>query len=248
MDSTRTRALVCGLVIALALDVEAVLQAKTGSKQENVPFDEGALIDLGDINNEPLPEYYAARAEKKIISKFWTDLEKRRMAKLKDCEASLWNKTQNVWPVDESLAVNEMPLDINMHVEKLVPVYEGQAVVRDIETSLLECFSAFRKANGKDTPVHRKIDDLVINVSQQIDQLDACRSAGGTAPPFEKTLNSLKRIKVQADKALYYSEVEAQLESTVLKLILDKQTCFASLGLPETMKKELEYPVLSGSS
>ncbi|XP_055868776.1 translation initiation factor IF-2-like [Biomphalaria glabrata] len=195
---------------------------------------------------EPLPEYIAARPESRVVSKYWTELESRRMATLKTCEMRLWDKSQIGAPAPQkgtNVVRKSLSPDVN---EVFVPVYEGRAVVQDIETSLKKCLDELRRIENRNNEKTALFDAYLTAIGQEIDQIESCQLVGGDLN-FEKTAAAVARIKSQVAKQPDLLEAMDFLTSTIVKLKLDKDTCVASLGLPQRASDELSYPNIPGS-
>nr|KAI8733419.1 WW domain-binding protein 11-like; partial [Biomphalaria glabrata] len=196
---------------------------------------------------EPLPEYIAARPESRVVSKYWTELESRRMATLKACEMRLWDKSQIGAQAPQkgtNVVRKSLSPDVN---EVFVPVYEGRAVVQDIETSLKKCLDELRRIENRNNEKTALFDAYLTAIGQEIDQIESCQLVGGDLN-FEKTAAAVARIKSQVAKQPDLLEAMDFLTSTIVKLKLDKETCVASLGLPQRASDELSYPNIPGSS
>ncbi|KAH9512349.1 hypothetical protein Btru_039287 [Bulinus truncatus] len=74
--------------------IRAVLTATGNAETPSRPGAEIVDVIVPDVL-EPLPEYIAARPETKVLSRYWAELESRRMATLKMCEQKLWDRTQH---------------------------------------------------------------------------------------------------------------------------------------------------------
>ncbi|CAL1545537.1 unnamed protein product [Lymnaea stagnalis] len=226
----------------------------TDPKQNHIQPDTPITVDIeAPISLEPLPEYYASTSEKKLISKYWEELETRRMAMLRECESKLWSKTQQTaagspgailyLPSEASkVAKRAKPTSPTLVAKVLIPEYEGRAVVDEIEESLAKCLRETRRLRGPSKGENHKADGYITEIGRQLDQIGACQAAGGVPPSFEKTDVAIGRVKGQIAKAAGEAEVLALLENYLLQLKLDQETCIATLGLPNQLNRELDYP------
>uniref|UniRef100_A0A2C9M537 Uncharacterized protein n=1 Tax=Biomphalaria glabrata TaxID=6526 RepID=A0A2C9M537_BIOGL len=174
---------------------------------------------------EPLPEYIAARPESRVVSKYWTELESRRMATLKACEMRLWDKSQIGAPAPQK-GTNALVWRL-AHCKNRSPLAALAKLPPKGNPALKELKARYKRATLNHDRV-ANLDAYLTAIGQEIDQIESCQLVGGDLN-FEKTAAAVARIKSQVAKQPDLLEAMDFLTSTIVKLKLDKETCVASL-------------------